>query len=109
MQHWHLPDIDAPRGKRDPVVVYEDDGARAVLVVLQPLEELGDHQVRESAWVVVVEGVVSVVAGGGEPVEGGPGTLFRFEPGERHTLAARTGARILILLAPWPGEGHFPA
>ena len=50
MRHWHLPGIDAPRGKRDAVVVYEDDGARAVVVALQPLEELGEHQVRESAW-----------------------------------------------------------
>ena len=34
---------------------------------------------------------------------------MRFEPGERHSLSSADGARILMLLSPWPGEGHFPA
>jgi hypothetical protein len=31
----------------------------------------------------------------------------RFEPGERHSLSSAEGARILILLSPWPAEDHF--
>ena len=34
---------------------------------------------------------------------------MRFEPGERHAVSSADGARILMLLSPWPGEGHFPA
>ena len=34
---------------------------------------------------------------------------MRFEPGERHSISSAAGARILMLLSPWPGEGHFPA
>ena len=33
---------------------------------------------------------------------------MRFEPGERHSISSADGARILMLLSPWPGEGHFP-
>jgi mannose-6-phosphate isomerase-like protein (cupin superfamily) len=49
------------------------------------------------------------VAAGGEQVELGQGGLMRFEPGERHSVSSADGARILMLLSPWPGEGHFPA
>ena len=47
------------------------------------------------------------VAAGGESVEATPGMLCRFEPDERHSVASDDGARILLLLAPWPGEGHY--
>jgi hypothetical protein len=35
------------------------------------------------------------------------GMLLTFEPNERHSIATDTGARILLVLSPWPGEGHF--
>jgi hypothetical protein len=35
------------------------------------------------------------------------GTLVAFEPDERHVVASDSGAKILLLLAPWPGEGHY--
>jgi quercetin dioxygenase-like cupin family protein len=106
MQHWNLLAVDASRGTRDPFVLHQDDGARAVLVVLTAGQELGDHQVKENAWVAVVEGTVQVAAGS-ERVELEAGSLMRFEPGERHSLSSANGARILMLLSPWPGEGHF--
>jgi quercetin dioxygenase-like cupin family protein len=107
VQHWDLLAIDAPQGTRDPVVVAQDDGARAVLIVLSPGQELGEHQVRENAWVAVVEGSVRVTAGG-DTQEVGAGQLLRFEPAERHSLSTDAGARILMILAPWPGAGHYP-
>jgi quercetin dioxygenase-like cupin family protein len=77
-----------------------------VLIVLKPGQQLGDHQVKENAWVTVLEGRVRVSAGG-ESVEATPGMLLRFDPDERHSLGSDEGARILLLLAPWPGEGHY--
>ena len=106
MQRWDLVEIDAPDGTRDPVVLHQDDGARAVLIVLSPGQSLGDHQVKENAWVVVVDGTVRVTAGG-ESYDASRGTLFRFAPDERHALASDDGARVLLVLAPWPGEGHY--
>jgi quercetin dioxygenase-like cupin family protein len=107
MQHWDLLAIDATRGTRDPYVVHQDDGARAVLLVLTPGQSLGEHQVKENQWVTVVDGAVQVRAGE-EDVELGRGGLMRFEPGERHSVSSRDGARILMVLTPWPGEGHYP-
>ena len=107
MQQWNLLTIDAPNGALDPIVVAEDDGARAVLVVLHPGQELGDHQVRENAWVSVVEGSVRVTAGE-QVTDVGPGSLLRFEPAERHSLRTESGARILLTLTPWPADGHYP-
>ena len=99
-------DVPAPAGTRDPLVVHSANEARAVLIVLNPGQELGDHQVKENAWVTVLEGRVMISAGG-ESIEAGPGMLFRFDPDERHSLQSEGGARILLLLAPWPGEGHY--
>jgi hypothetical protein len=36
----------------------------------------------------------------------GPGLAAVFEPAERHAVRALTDARLLLVLAPWPGEGH---
>lgn len=106
MQHWNLLDVEAPAGTRDPVVLHSDEGARAVLVVLQPGQALGDHQVKENAWITVVDGSVRIEADG-QSLDGGPGTTVRFDPDERHSLRSDGGARVLLLLAPWPGEGHY--
>lgn len=106
VQHWDLMEIAAPSGRRDPVVVHSGNEARAVLIVLQPGQALGDHQVKENAWITVLEGRAAVSAGG-ERVEATPGMLFRFDPDERHSLTTDDGARILLLLAPWPGVGHY--
>ena len=35
------------------------------------------------------------------------GDLFRFEPDERRSVSSEGGARILLMLAPWPGDGHY--
>ena len=106
MQAWNLIQIEAPAGTRDPVVVHSGNEARAVLIVLNPGQVMGDHQVKENAWVTVLQGRVKISAGE-ESVEAGPGMLFRFDPDERHSLASDEGARVLLLLAPWPGEGHY--
>jgi quercetin dioxygenase-like cupin family protein len=106
VQTWNLMEVPAPAGTRDPVVVHSGNEARAVLIVLNPGQALGDHQVKENAWVTVLEGSVAISAGG-ETVEAAPGMLCRFDPDERHSLRSESGARILLLLAPWPGEGHY--
>ena len=75
---------------------------------LEPGQVIGDHQVRERAWLAVVEGEAEMTLRR-HVVRGGVGTLGMFEPGERHAVSSATGARLLLLLAPWPGEGHYLA
>ncbi len=106
MQRWNLREIETPGGSRSPVVLRSDDAARAVLIVLEPGQELGDHQVKENAFVLVVDGSVQV-GSEGSTEEAAAGALFRFDPDERHAVSSTGGARILLLLAPWPGEGHY--
>ena len=106
MQSWNLLEIETPGGSRSPVVVHTDDVARAVLIRLEAGQQLGDHQVKEAAFIVVLDGEVRV-EGRGETVNSGPGTLFHFEPDERRAVSSEGGARILLVLAPWPGVGHY--
>lgn len=95
-------DVVAPR------VLAPEDGARAIAIRLEAGQTLDDHQVRERAWVVVVEGSVEIRTGE-HVVEGGAGTLVTFDPGERHAVSSTDGARLLLLLAPWPADGHYHA
>jgi quercetin dioxygenase-like cupin family protein len=107
VQSWQVSEIEAPDGKRDPVVLETLDGARAVAIVLSAGQSLREHEVKERAWLAVLEGEAQIEAGG-QLVEGGPGTLATFAPHERHSVSSETGARLLLLLSPWPGEGHYP-
>jgi quercetin dioxygenase-like cupin family protein len=106
MQMWNLVDLDAPAGTRDPIVLHSGDGARAVMIRLDPGQSLGDHEVKERAWVTVIEGELRATSASDEQ-RCGVGTLITFDPSERHSLVSDGGARILLLLAPWPGEGHY--
>ena len=105
MEVWNLREIETPDGTRDPVVL-DSQEARAVLIGFEPGQELGDHSVKERAWLTVIDGSVEVEAGG-RSFEAGAGTLFRFDPDEDHAIRSPGGARVLLFLAPWPGEGHY--
>jgi quercetin dioxygenase-like cupin family protein len=106
VQSWNLLERELPGGTRSPIVLHSTNDARAVLIGLEPGQKLGDHQVHENAWVVVIDGRIQV-SSGDEQIDAGAGTLFRFEEKERHTVSSADGARILLLLAPWPGAGHY--
>jgi quercetin dioxygenase-like cupin family protein len=106
VRSWNLTEIEVKGGSRSPVVLDSDEAARAVLIVLEPGQELGDHQVKEHAFLLVVDGAAEVESQG-ETVDARAGTLFMFDPDERRAVSTRSGARILLLLAPWPGVGHY--
>jgi len=106
MQSWRLTEIETPGGSRSPVVLHSEDEGRAVLIGLDPGQELGLHQVKEYAYLHVIEGEVEIAAGD-ERLAAAAGTLVRFEPDERHAVSSAGGARMLLFLAPWQGEGHY--
>jgi quercetin dioxygenase-like cupin family protein len=89
----------------NPQVLHSDAEGRTIVINLPAGEELQDHQVHERAWIVVVDGEVEIEAGNGTTT-GGPGFLALAAPNERHEVRAKTDARLLLVLAPWPGEGH---
>jgi quercetin dioxygenase-like cupin family protein len=107
VQHWNVKDLTTADGSRSPEVLHSQRGeSRVVAMHLQAGQELGDHEVKEAALLVVVDGRVRVEAGD-ESVDAATGAVFRFEPEERHSIAADGDARVLLVLAPWPGEGHY--
>ncbi|HSI98160.1 MAG TPA: hypothetical protein VK926_07330 [Gaiellaceae bacterium] len=105
MERWHLPSVEAT-GKRDPRVLFSRSEARGVLIDLLEGDELGDHRLYESAVLLVVTGAVAVETEG-QAIECDAGTLLTFGSGETRSLRASKASRILLLLTPWPGEGHF--
>ncbi len=104
MRSWDLRTVEVKA--HEPVILASDDDARTIVLHLPAGEELQEHEVHERARLVVVEGEVEIATAAGTRVEAGSGHLFDFDPGERHTVSARSDARLLLILSPWPGDGH---
>ncbi|HEY1590212.1 MAG TPA: hypothetical protein VGF81_00350 [Solirubrobacteraceae bacterium] len=88
-----------------PQVLKSDDETRAIAILLPAGEELQEHQVHERAYLFVADGEIEI-SHGGESVSGGCGLIAQFAPNERRTVRAISDARIVLVLAPWPGVGH---
>ncbi len=101
---WDLKALDLK--PRLPEILSTSDEARAIVLDLASGESLADHEVHERAWLIVVDGEVEVSSGAGSSVIGGAGMLVEFAPAERHEIIASSKARLLLLLTPWPGDGH---
>jgi len=104
MESWDLKTVDVE--PHQPRILASADDARTILLRLPGGEELQEHEVHERARVLVVEGNVDVAEVDGDFASAGAGHLFEFEPGERRTIVARSEARLLMVLSPWPGDGH---
>ncbi len=104
MQSWDLKAVEAE--PHQPQILASAEDARTIVLHLPAGEEMQEHEVHERARVVVVDGEVDVTAPGEGAVTASAGHLFEFDPGERHTIAARSDARLLLILTPWPGDGH---
>jgi quercetin dioxygenase-like cupin family protein len=104
MEHWDLRALDVEA--HHPRILHSARGeARSIAIQLPAGESLQEHEVHERAYVVVVDGEVEVDHDRGTTA-GGPGFAAVFDPHERHVVRASTDARLLLVLAPWPGDGH---
>ena len=104
MEHWDLRALDVE--PHHPKILHSARGeARSIAIHLPAGEALQEHEVHERAYLVVVDGEVEVSDSDGS-VAGGPGFAAVFAPHERHTVRATSDARLLLVLAPWPGDGH---
>jgi quercetin dioxygenase-like cupin family protein len=100
VEHWDLTGLEVE--PHHPQILDSKRGeSRTIALQLAAGEGLQEHQVHERAHVIVIAGEVEI-----GDVSGGPGLLVIFEPNERHEVRARTDARLLLVLAPWPGDGH---
>lgn len=105
MESWDLKTVEVEA--HQPRILASDDDARTILLHLSEGEEMQEHEVHERARVIVVDGEVDVTTeGGSDFANASAGHLFEFDPGERRTVVARSDARLLMVLSPWPGDGH---
>lgn len=104
MKTWDVPGLDVEAHK--PEVLSSGDAARVIVLHLPEGEQLQEHEVHERAWILVLAGEIELTPHEGEPASGGAGLLAEFDPGEPHQVSARADSRLVLFLAPWPGEGH---
>jgi quercetin dioxygenase-like cupin family protein len=104
MRSWDLQTLDVEPHR--PAVINSAAEGRAIVIQLPAGERLQEHQVHERAWLLVVDGRIVIEDSGGEEVDAGQGLLAEFDPNERREVRAIDNARILLVLSPWPGEGH---
>jgi quercetin dioxygenase-like cupin family protein len=103
MEHWDLRTLDVQ--PHQPKILHSSRGeSRTIAITLPAGELLQDHEVHERAHLVVVDGEIEVEGAGGT-VTGSPGFMAIWDPRERHEVRATTDSRLLLLLAPWPGDG----
>ncbi len=103
MDSWDLSSLDVK--PHQPQVLTSDAETRLVAIELPAGEELQEHQTHEAAYLVVASGEVEI-EDGGETITAGPGFLAHFEPNERREVRATDDSRVILILSPWPGEGH---
>jgi len=105
METWDVRSLEIEA--HHPQVLRSDAETRAIAIHLPAGEQLQEHQVHERTYLIVADGEISISpTGSADPVTGGPGLLVHFEPGERRTIEAVSDARLVLVLSPWPGEGH---
>ena len=102
MRSWKISELDVQ--PHQPQVLDSEMEGREIVIELPAGERLQEHQVHERAWLLVLSGAIQV--DGAESVSGGVGLLAAFDPNERREVRATEDARLLLLLSPWPGEGH---
>ncbi len=103
METWDIASLDVQPHK--PEVLRTDREARLIVIELPAGEQMQDHQTHERGYLIVIGGQVEVDQGG-ESTTGGPGFLAEFDPNERRGITAKEDSRLLLMLGPWPGEGH---
>jgi quercetin dioxygenase-like cupin family protein len=104
MDSWNLNDLNVE--PHAPQVLDSESEGRAIVINLPKGEQLQEHQVHERSWLLVVDGSIELKAADGGSASGGPGLLAIFDPKERHQVQAVEDSRLLLVLSPWPGDGH---
>ncbi|HEY7151058.1 MAG TPA: cupin domain-containing protein [Solirubrobacterales bacterium] len=104
MESWNLNELEVD--PHLPQVLDSESEGRAIVINLPKGEELQEHQVHERAWLLVIDGKIELDAADGKSAAGGAGLLAIFDPKERHEVRAIEDSRLLLVLSPWPGDGH---
>lgn len=99
MKSWHVPSLEIEPHR--PEVLCTDHDSRAIGINLPAGELLQEHEVHENTYLLVTKGEVEVEQDG-ETTAAQPGFLAHFDPHERREVRAKTDARLVMILAPYP-------
>lgn len=103
MQSWDIRSMKVEPHK--PQVLRTSAEARSIAINLPAGEELQEHRTHEAAYLIVADGEVELAQG--DVVTSAPtGFLAYFDANETREVRATSDARIVLILGPWPGEGH---
>jgi quercetin dioxygenase-like cupin family protein len=106
MKSWDVNALDIEVHKPE-VLLSEPGVARAIAINLPAGDRLQEHEVHEHAYLFVASGELEICGvDGDDTFSAGAGEMIHWEPQERHEVRATQDSRFLLLLAPWPGEGH---
>lgn len=104
MKAWNVLEMDVEA--HHPRVLDSEEEGRLIVIHLPEGERMQEHQVHERAWLMVTAGSIEIDEADGETLGGGVGLLAQFDPNERREIRATSDARLLLVLSPWPGDGH---
>jgi quercetin dioxygenase-like cupin family protein len=104
VKSWNVREL--PVRAHHPEVLLTTAEGRAIALDLPGGERLQEHQVHEHGWLLLVDGEIEILDDAGGSTIGTTGLFAHFDPNEPREIRARTDARILLLLTPWPGPGH---
>jgi quercetin dioxygenase-like cupin family protein len=105
MKQWNLRSVEVKAHR--PIVLDSNPEGRSVLIALPAGDRLQEHRVHERAWLIVIDGEIEIDSHGAEQ-RGTAGAVAIFDPKENHEIRAVADTRLLLILAPWPGEGRDP-
>ena len=101
---WNVNEMEVEA--RHPLVLDSEQEGRVVVIELPAGESLQEHRVHERTWLLLTSGAIEITERDGETMGGTAGLLAEFNPNESRTIRATKDSRILLLLSPWPGDGH---
>lgn len=103
LETWDIPSLDVQ--PHHPQVLRTDGEARIIAILLPGGESMQEHQTHERGYLIVADGEIEIDHEG-TTTSGGPGFLAVFDPRERRGVRAKSDARLILILGPWPGQGH---
>ena len=103
VQSWDIRSMKVEPHK--PQILRSSDEARSIAINLPAGDELQEHRTHEATYLVVADGEVEV-SQADEVVVAPAGFLAYFDANEARRVRATSDARIVLILGPWPGEGH---
>ena len=105
MEHWDLTALDV-EPHRPQILDSKRGESRTIALRLPAGEELQEHQVHERAHSSSSTARSRSGVTAARRSAAAPACWSIFDPGERHEVRATSDARLLLVLAPWPGQGH---